>query len=447
MNELILHVGMHKTATSSIQNTLYSNRDFFETKNFYYPKNWGENHSIEIYSIFCDNPLSYHINIRKGFDKLSIEEHNKNIKKSIVDEVQSIDNKKVIFSGEDISSLTSKNLKEFKKFIINELKINNIKIIISTRESLSYHTSVIQELIKNGNNVKNYIPQEINKLYTNKISKFIEVFGKENILIYKFEDTFESKYGPVGYFLNLIGMKENDLTQIKVSKSNEGISDKAIDLINFINIKVPLFSNNKITKGRENSDTSLLTFIKGNKFRLKKEEEKEILKIMQDDILWLKNTCKIDYISEITTSSKPLVFDEEYYLNIIDIYAKLTPVIKRLVYEYILEKMKEQKYYSNVIILNKILSFIISNEFTNINIDLPSNKNIEVSKKLDPKEINLLRDSAVKLESIDLEKATKLMSLAHKARPDGPFIIEKLKEYEIKVKNNKIKEKDGNKSR
>ncbi len=49
--------------------------------------------------------------------------------------------------------------------------------------------------------------------------------------------------------------------------------------------------------------------------------------------------------------------------------------------------------------------------------------------------IDTLRDTAILLENIDLQKSYKLMALAHKERPKGPFIKNKLVEYRKKLDN------------
>lgn len=46
-----------------------------------------------------------------------------------------------------------------------------------------------------------------------------------------------------------------------------------------------------------------------------------------------------------------------------------------------------------------------------------------------PQDVNLLRDAAVLLERDHLAMAERLMEMAHRARPDGPFIKAKLEEY------------------
>lgn len=52
--------------------------------------------------------------------------------------------------------------------------------------------------------------------------------------------------------------------------------------------------------------------------------------------------------------------------------------------------------------------------------------------ELKPRTIDALRDMAIKLESNDLETAKELMQMAHLARPNGPFIKNKLEEYKQK---------------
>ena len=53
---------------------------------------------------------------------------------------------------------------------------------------------------------------------------------------------------------------------------------------------------------------------------------------------------------------------------------------------------------------------------------------------LKKQDINLIRNAAVKLEKTDLKMAHDLMAIAHKARPDGPYIKKKLFDYKAQLK-------------
>lgn len=65
---------------------------------------------------------------------------------------------------------------------------------------------------------------------------------------------------------------------------------------------------------------------------------------------------------------------------------------------------------------------------------LRKQKAISVDQTLINSDVTLLRDSAIALEKIDLQKSYKLMKLAAEFRK-GPFIKEKLKEYEQRLNN------------
>lgn len=72
MKKLYLHMGFHKTGTSSFQETCKKNVGFLKAQGLLYPLfNSGHigmedisNHSIPIYSMFCEDPGRYHINVK-----------------------------------------------------------------------------------------------------------------------------------------------------------------------------------------------------------------------------------------------------------------------------------------------------------------------------------------------------------------------------------------------
>lgn len=47
------------------------------------------------------------------------------------------------------------------------------------------------------------------------------------------------------------------------------------------------------------------------------------------------------------------------------------------------------------------------------------------------KDVDFIRDEAIKLEKTDLKEALRLMELAHSARPSGQFIEKKVREYRL----------------
>ncbi len=198
---LYLHVGIHKTGTSSIQRTLFSNRVLLENEGYFYPKGWNENHSGALQGMFSDDPCSTVVNIKKCLTREQIfakDELNKNI---IINEVQNTSCNNIIISAEGTSLFPKDELVIFKNFINERLDITEIVVILSVRDVLSFAMSTIQENVKSGNKGYGLNVERFNLLYETKISKFIDIFGRDNLKIYKFEDAIKHKYGPVAYFL------------------------------------------------------------------------------------------------------------------------------------------------------------------------------------------------------------------------------------------------------
>ena len=81
IREVILHIGMHKTGTSSIQTSLHKiNGNGFRTVRF------AEiNHSIPMFTIFSEKRQSYHIWKNQGFTDDQINEKKAEYEKMIDD--------------------------------------------------------------------------------------------------------------------------------------------------------------------------------------------------------------------------------------------------------------------------------------------------------------------------------------------------------------------------
>ena len=106
---IYLHLGLHKTATTSFQATCAKNRDELLRQGFHYPLFiCGEsaiapfdNHSIPLFSLFSSYPERYPVNIRLGINNL--EETHQLYREQLQAALSSEHD--LILSAEDISSL------------------------------------------------------------------------------------------------------------------------------------------------------------------------------------------------------------------------------------------------------------------------------------------------------------------------------------------------------
>ena len=109
-----LHVGLHKTASTSFQLACAEQKDLLNQAGIAYPvftceeanQSYIVNHSIPLYSLFSSSPESYHINIRWGIRDIEgcKASYSRQLSKAL-DESESI-----ILSGEDVSLLSAREL-------------------------------------------------------------------------------------------------------------------------------------------------------------------------------------------------------------------------------------------------------------------------------------------------------------------------------------------------
>ena len=244
-----LHVGLHKTATSSFQQTCKSNVDLLQANGVTYPlfscpaasKLKMSNHSIPIFSLFTEGPEDYHINKRWGLSD-RISEINSSYNNQFTHYLRSSGD--LLISGEDISALGEKSLFE----LTENIKCHNyeIKAIALVRSPYSAICSELQEGIKSGRffeliSLNNHVPtifsvKSFNK--TRQVKKLKSIFG-DSICFYSFENACMHSRGPVGFLLR--EFLNQDPSSFVYQKTNESLSNLSVRIQNEFNAINPAF--------------------------------------------------------------------------------------------------------------------------------------------------------------------------------------------------------------
>jgi len=278
MKTLYLHVGLHKTATTSIQNTLLHNRDLLIKNGFFVPilkvkERVVSNHTILFHNLFGDNPKNFHTNIKMGLlDELD------QINESFLDQLEnivSVPQQKIIMSGEGISNISENGLIKLQSFF--EQRSLRIKVICVLRGALSSATSRIQQRVKGGypalSNISKFSSNQ--GVIINRLKAVKRTFSDASF--YSFEESLEHRFGPVGHFLELIGVPDRLFPDITFYRANESISDVSVRIIDHINSRHPYLSNGQINPNRKKDDIRPLLELPGPKFYLRQGEIQKII--------------------------------------------------------------------------------------------------------------------------------------------------------------------------
>lgn len=181
-----LHIGMHKTGSSSIQNYLDENRSELLKSGFYYAEMGGANHS---------GPFLYCLGFEPAKDteianlKIAPDELNRRVlfyKGKLADSLKG-NYSDIIFSAESIIKLTRNELLDFKENLLKY--VDEIKVYCYVREPMPFMVSSFQQIIKT---MPVFLDnQNLYPNYQEKLEKFESVFGSVNYRLFSRDTLFQ----------------------------------------------------------------------------------------------------------------------------------------------------------------------------------------------------------------------------------------------------------------
>ena len=165
--EVFVHVGLHKCASSYVQSLFFSNADKLRGMGLFYPAPEGihgweyesrlhikfgggaGNHSLPLFSAFCENPSEYH---GVTLNSLDGDSYRKAVRESL-SEMLSMDKagyKQIFFSGEELThpSFGSQAPRDLISFL--QMRECCVKILFLIRDPLPLVSSLIQQKVKGG---------------------------------------------------------------------------------------------------------------------------------------------------------------------------------------------------------------------------------------------------------------------------------------------------------
>ena len=286
----IVHIGMHKTGSSSIQDNLNKTQN----KKFSYFDLGTPNHSVPLYSLFSKIPEKYHVHRRKGFTVSQVIKYNievdKMFRKHLSDNPQY---DTFVISGEDISILPKESLKKFKNYLLSFFE--TIRIVAYIRSPLSYINSAFQEVVKGGASnfsaaINNRYPQ-----YKNKFEKFDTVFGKENVFLYYFDKNHLIKNNVTIDFIKKNNFKVNTKNFTRV---NESLSLESISLLYVYNKFAPKPIQSKEGLKAYHMLRNILSKFGSKKLQINKVLLQSIIDKNREDLVWIEDRMNIKISNE-----------------------------------------------------------------------------------------------------------------------------------------------------
>lgn len=252
---IYLHIGTHKTGTSSIQSFFYSNEKLLRREKLLYPL-FSKNHSGPLCSAVKDNPLTYfYYKKHKNFTNSKIIDENERIKSEIRKNVTEKKYNNIIFSGEELSFLSLSEVYRLKELLSKTH--HEIKIIIYKRDSEDYFLSAFQQHLKAGLSYREIKRNPPKYIFEEAYKNFSTVFKTSNIIVRDFNSC---KNDVVSDFIKTLALKiNNDSNELNEIHENTSLGLYSCFLLNAYNIlKLPppikLYKTNEIHDIKFNSN-------------------------------------------------------------------------------------------------------------------------------------------------------------------------------------------------
>ncbi|RBW46962.1 hypothetical protein DS885_05495 [Psychromonas sp. B3M02] len=381
--KLIVHIGTEKTGTSSIQEALQSNRALLIKNGYYFSQCGGKINNLK-YPLYCmdesrDDPYFKNNNINTIEKR---REFKSNFEQAFENEVESLPSNihTVIISSEHFHSLLiNQSEVDLMKSLVAKY-FNDVKVICYLREQVNTCLSHYSTSIKTGgsselsNFIKKCSPQNPYYNYLDLLDRWSAVFGKSNLIVGLFDKKTLKNNDIVDDFFYKI---EFDTSQTKIIRSQQ--TNQSLNYIGQCLLKAI------------NSDSAI-----------KKPLSPAVSKFIH-----------------VQYSGKGENVDETTYQKL---FQQFKVINTQVALKYFNKKTQlfmpspPQKSYKN-----ENVEHVVK--------DLLPLIQLLLSSTIDDSYADVCRDVAIKFENTEIDTAYKLMSLAHKIRPEGPTIKNKLQLY------------------
>lgn len=179
--KLLLNIGMHKTGTSAIQQSLKR----FNNKTVRYLPGIGANHSALYSTLFLENPSTYGAhkkNSRTPEDVKSLRDNFESKFLGAIKKCRQQGASVLLSSGEDVCNLDLASVERMRGWLFENF--DEVELVGYVRPPASYLTSALQQRVRGG------MPINIEQMYPNyrtRFEKFDIVFGRERTTLVKYD--------------------------------------------------------------------------------------------------------------------------------------------------------------------------------------------------------------------------------------------------------------------
>ena len=306
IDEIIVHAGLPKTATTAIQNALFSQKSLLlDAFGMLYPGQTA-NHTNDLCSAFLRDPSTHVVNRLSATPSAELEARAMAIRESLEEEIRTTQPRRVLLSAEGLSNLGYQDLNDLRHWLVQFC--DRIRVIYVLRDPLDYTASVVQQHLTQGEVLEDLYQAPPLPNFRGRLETATSVFGREALELLTFEGLAEHADGVVGGFLDAIGLDAPEARAAVLShqgRLNESLCQVAAEVLSRLNQLRPVLVDGKRGALRTLNEAFFLRRLRGEKFRLPDHVVAQVAEWCAEDVRWLSDTFGVDRYNGFADRPRP----------------------------------------------------------------------------------------------------------------------------------------------
>jgi hypothetical protein len=260
-----LHIGVQKTGTTSIQQTMFKNRDALLAQGINYLP-FDANHGGFLISLLSEKPHKERRNIRRYVDTPEkAASYNASNRERLTQVLSGNQSPKILISGEGLSLIPEEDVRRLKQMF--DPYAAAYRVVVYARDPYEFANSASLQRIKSGATLANAGPPPLPK-YRRKIQKYLDIFGRENVDIRIFDPRHFVGGDLISDFLVALGEPAELKDRLQIRRANQSISHEAAMIMSEANIAIPAQVDGIANRARAFGFHVRVGDIKGEKFSI-----------------------------------------------------------------------------------------------------------------------------------------------------------------------------------
>ena len=285
----VVHIGIEKTGTKTIQKALFSARSkLLSEERILYPS-IAANLSIYLATMFRDKtPRLLQLREPDATDDSSVAHIRQKYRASFEVDLADPNWHTLVISAEGLCGFGPQAIARLLEWL--DGYVSEITVVAYVRHPVNWTRSAVPQRLKGGATFDQLYSNMPRPRWRRRFTSWLDAVGLERFRLVSFDDALE-KDGIMASFCDAADLpRETILAIAPAPRANESMSLEAALLLDSLNRQRPPFKDEKLSPERRWHGANTIKTIPGNRFYLSSEHAEKARVDSQPDLEWLNAT-------------------------------------------------------------------------------------------------------------------------------------------------------------